>query len=143
MEQALGKKLLSFLATHHPDVLLEQGQHIGSYITAQVASVTAMAEQLFAEQQPAYLVEEVCLQQLTAAYGPSRYLYLLSILEEEFTEVFSKWSSIGILPYEVINLQATCKEIFDKQGFSEASEGDRLLRYAVMGRIREYLDGIA
>jgi hypothetical protein len=69
-----------------------------------------------------------------------RYDYLQEVLEEEFEQTHLAFHVSGILIYELLNLLAVCKYLFDEFGFPE-SEDSRLLRYAVTGTIAEYLEG--
>ena len=69
-----------------------------------------------------------------------RYDYLQEIFEEEFEQTHLAYHVRGILVYELLNLLAACKYLFDEYGFPE-SEDSRLLRYAVTGTIAEYLEG--
>jgi hypothetical protein len=71
---------------------------------------------------------------------PTRYDYLSSVLEEEFEEAYLRFSGSGILTYELINLSAVCTDVFEHFGFPE-NEDSRMLRYAVIGTVAEYLEG--
>jgi hypothetical protein len=77
---------------------------------------------------------------LCQALSHSRFDYLADLLEEEFTETYLRFSSAGILSYELINLAAVCAPVFLEYGFPE-NEYDRRLRYALTGTIAEYLEG--
>lgn len=77
---------------------------------------------------------------LCDAITPSRYDYLNKVLEEEFTEAYLRFNGSGILTYELINLSAACTGIFEQFGFPE-NEDSRMLRYAVIGTVAEYLEG--
>jgi hypothetical protein len=69
-----------------------------------------------------------------------RYDYLHDVFEEEFEQTHLAFHISGILVYELLNLLAACKFLFEEFGFPE-SEDIRLLRYAVTGTIAEYLEG--
>ncbi len=77
---------------------------------------------------------------LCDAITPTRYDYLSSVLEEEFEEAYLRFSGSGILTYELINLSAACTDVFEHFGFPE-NEDSRMLRYAVIGTVAEYLEG--
>ena len=71
---------------------------------------------------------------------PSRYQYILDILEEEFLQAYSRFREMGVLTYEIINMIAACNPVFEKLGFTDEKEDDRQLRYAITGTIGEYLE---
>ncbi|MES2457853.1 MAG: hypothetical protein V4594_20005 [Bacteroidota bacterium] len=79
------------------------------------------------------------MESLTAELRPSKYLYLKEILEEEFTGDHLVMREAGTLTYELVNLITACSPIFKALGFSEEAIDNRILRYAVIGQIREYL----
>jgi len=53
--------------------------------------------------------------------------------------VFGKFQDAGVLTYEILNMIKMCNPIFDAFHFSEEMEDDRLLAYAVIGTVEEYL----
>ena len=95
---------------------------------------------LLAEGKPIYVIEEICMEALTRDLRPSKFVYLCTVLQEELEEVYFGWLESGILTYEVINLLQACMPLFNQFGFRDESEDDRLLRYAILGSIREYLN---
>jgi hypothetical protein len=77
---------------------------------------------------------------LCDAITPTRYDYVAGVMREEFEETFLRFSGSGILIYELINLAAACRDVFEHFGFPD-KEDSRMLRYAVIGTIAEYLEG--
>lgn len=69
-----------------------------------------------------------------------RYDYLLLVFEEEFEENYFAFLIGNILCYELLNLLPLCASLLDEFGFPE-NEDSRLLRYAIIGTIAEYLEG--
>lgn len=143
MEQILAEKLYSHLADQHPDLLLrlQDKQSVTAYIKNKVASVTALSEELFEASYPGHIVEEQCLQRLIEDIGPSRFHYISSVLEEDFEETFNQLKESGVLTYEICNLIDHCQEDFTRFEFNYENEDNRMLRYAVMGTISEYVGG--
>jgi hypothetical protein len=67
MQDILITKLHGYILRHNPDLLLTL-QHEGEvtgYLREKVASVKALSGQLQAEGQPAYTIEELCMEALT------------------------------------------------------------------------------
>ncbi len=62
---------------------------------------------------PDYIIEEQCMDALTADLLPSRYDYLREVAEEEFPVEFEQWKRSGILTAELTNLVNECKTVFD------------------------------
>lgn len=63
--------------------------------------------------------------------------YLKEILEEEFATDYRRLYELSILETEIGNIRERCESVFAEMGFDE---DDRMLRYAVIGTIAEYLD---
>ena len=70
----------------------------------------------------------------------ARYDYLRLVFEEEFEETYLQFLISNILCYELLNLLPLCASLFDEFGFPE-HEDSRLLGYAIIGTIAEYLEG--
>jgi len=68
----------------------------------------------------------------------ARYDYVALVLEDDFLSQYLDFSRAGILPYEVLNMCAECSALLDEFDF-EGNEDSRLLRYAVITAIDDYL----
>ncbi|WP_025144942.1 hypothetical protein [Pedobacter jeongneungensis] len=142
MLNILKEKLKAFILINNPDLLirLEGDLTTGTYLEDKVSQVMPLVLRLMGEEKPAYIIEELALNEMTVALKPSRYNYLLEILETEFQQDFENFREIGVLRYEVLNLIKSCSETFEDFDFSEANEDNRFLRYAVIGKVHEYLN---
>jgi hypothetical protein len=143
METILIEKLRNYIAANNPDLLVQlQGDFsVTQYLEDKVSQVIPYAERLIGEGKPLYAIEELCVIEMTAELRPSRYHYILGILEEEFLQSYSHFREIGVLTYEIINIIESCKTVFEQLGFTEDNEHDRQIRYAVIGTIGSYLEG--
>jgi hypothetical protein len=141
MKEHLTQKLHAYLVQNHLDLLisLQEDHRLTPYLTSKVASIKDLYEGLQAENRPPYVIEALCLEELTRDLRPSRFNYMKELLEEEFEAEYLRMKDSGILTYEVINLIGACEPIFEVFTFSEDNEDDRQLRYAVMGMISEYI----
>ncbi|MDB4921838.1 MAG: hypothetical protein JWQ54_3821 [Mucilaginibacter sp.] len=135
-------KLHSYLVQNHLDLLisLQEDHRLPHYLEHKVDSVMDLCEALQAENRPPYVIEALCMEELTRDLRPSRFEYMRSLLEEEFEVDYRRMSTSGILTYELINLTGACEPIFEVFGFGEENEDSRELKYAVMGMIAEYLE---
>jgi uncharacterized protein DUF1896 len=142
MQNILIEKLHGYLLQNHPDLLLnlQPGAGIMAYLELRVETLENLPEILLAEGKPAYVVEEICMEALTKDLRPSKFNYLCSVLQAEFEAEYTGWRESGILTYEVINLLQVCTPVFEHFKFSEETEDDRFLSYAVIGTIREYME---
>jgi hypothetical protein len=143
MRDILIQKLHRHLLQSHPDLLvsLQEGAHVTAYLEERMAGLGDLPETLLFEGSPAYIVEELCMEALTKDMPPSRFNYLSSILHEEFEAEYYAWLKSGILTYEIINILQEAVPVFEHFGFGEQIENDRPLRYAIIGTVRQYLDG--
>lgn len=143
MHDVLKQKLHEYIRNNNPEILLalEAEKSVSKFIDAKVDAAMFLLEDLVREDKPAYIVEEVCLKELTKEFKPSKFNYIVSILEEDFEFAHQQISKLKILQYEVVNMIEHCRFIFDAFNFSEENEDNRNLKYAVTGVISEYLDG--
>jgi hypothetical protein len=142
MENILKEKLGSYIVANNPDLLtqLQAGYSVTKYLEDKMATVRPLMENLLAADEPLYLIEERCLEEMTAELRPSKFNYIKLVLEEEFRAEFNSMVAAGVLNYEVINLIGACKGVFETFEFSEANEDDRFLRYAIIAEIHNYLN---
>lgn len=120
-------------------ISLQESSSVTGYLEEKVKAVLPLAEQLREEGKPLYIIEELCLDAMTEDLKPSRYLYICSILEEEFPQDHLRMKETGTLTYEVVNMIEACKDIFTGFDFNSENEENRHLRYAVIGQVHDYL----
>lgn len=142
MEQSLKEKLWAYIIENNPELMfsLQEDYSVQKYLDDKVSALRSSIEQLQQMGLPSYIIEEQAMEELTADLRPSKFHYIRDILEREFVTDFLKFRESGTLTYEIVNLIAACKEIFEAIGFSEENKESRRLRYAVMGTIAQYLE---
>jgi hypothetical protein len=142
MQEVLIAKLHHYITANNPDLLitLQQEGNVSGYLKGKVAAIDLLVNELLASGTPAYIIEERCMDELTKELRPSKYNYLISILEEEFEYDYYRFKESGLLTYEAINLLQSCSTVFKTIGFTEENENDRHLHYAVTGAIKEYFE---
>jgi hypothetical protein len=142
LENRLTTRLHNHLLQNHLDLLiaLQEDHRLAHYLRSKVESIRELSERLLDENRPAYVIEALCLEELTLDLRPSRFEYMRVLLEEEFEASYQRMKNSGILTYEVINLIGACEPIFEVFRFGEGSEDSRELKHAVTGMIAEYLD---
>lgn len=140
MKEVLAKKLHQHLVENYPDLLLElqQDNMVTEYLNDRIVSLGGLPDELLASGQPAYQVEETCMDQLKRDLGPSKFNFLCSVLMESFDDLHGKWVDGGILVYEVVNLIQECNPLFEEQPLTDGLEEDPAFREVVSGKIREY-----
>lgn len=142
MQELLTSKLHNYIIANNLDLLIELQQEgkVDSYLQEKVATAEELISQLQSDNTPSYIIEEQCLEFLTEDLRPSKFNYLLMVLEEDFETNYQQFREAGILTYETINLIAACNPVFEALGFTTDNEDDRQLRYAITGTVKEYLD---
>lgn len=142
MKEILIVKLLEYVRENNPDLLfaLEAEDKLRMWLYAKVESVEPLWQQMEKDKQPAYIIEENCLNELTKELKPSRYNYVLNILEQEFEQNFKLLQHTGLLQHEVINIISYCDAVFNDLKFSEDNEDNRFIHYVIVGAVSEYLD---
>lgn len=133
-------KLFDYICENNPDllVLLEEDIAIGCFLTDKVDSIMDTVREHV--EEPLYALEERCMELLTKDLRPSKYHYILHVLEQEFSSAYKLMQESSVLKFEVINLVSYCDHVFEAMHFTEANEGNRLLYYGIAGAISQYLD---
>jgi hypothetical protein len=142
MKEQLIARLHQYIRDNNPDLLifLQQEGVVTAYLQEKAEAIEPLLKQLHADETPAYITEQRCMDALTAELRPSRFNYLSAILEDEFELVFQSFKKNGILTYEIINLIEACQPVFNELGFTTANEDHPQLRNAITGAISQYLD---
>ncbi|MEI2822697.1 MAG: hypothetical protein V9F02_04625 [Chitinophagaceae bacterium] len=141
MQEVLVSKLLEYVRDNNPDLLftLEAADKLRVWLYQKAESVQPLSEQLKKDNQPQYIIIEQCLMEATVELRPSRYSYILNLLEQEFEANYNSLVEYGLLQHEIINMIGYCEPVFDDLKFSEENEGNRFIHYAITGMISEYL----
>lgn len=142
MQEVLIQRLHQYITDNNPDLLitLQQEGSVSSYLRKKVAAIDLFMNELLGSGTPAYIIEERCMEELTKELRPSKFNYLISILEEEFEPEYYRLKESELLIYEVINLMEICIPIFDALSFTVENENNRHLRYAITGAVKEYFE---
>lgn len=138
----LKEKLWTFIVHNNTDLMLnlQQDFSVTGYLEKKVFNVQPLISQLLAENKPGYIIEELCMEELTKDLRPSKFNYIRGVLEEEFELDFLRIKESGLLTYEIVNLISESEMAFETLGFTQDNEQDRMLRYAIAGTIRQYME---
>ena len=142
MQNRLKEKLWAFIAHNHPDLMisLQQRNEITPFLEEKVNGIQPLISKLIEKNSPGYLIEELCMEELTKDFEPARFNFIRGILENEFEHDFLRMKQTGLLPFEISNLVNESETIFATLGFNAYTELDRKLRNAIVGTIQEYLN---
>ena len=99
MKTLLTGKLHNYMVQHHTDLLiaLQEEHRLEHYLKQKVESVSDQLAQLQQDKRPAYVIEALCLEELTRDLRPSRFNYMRELLESEFETHFRRMNQSGIL----------------------------------------------
>lgn len=142
MKDLLTEKLRAYLIINNPDLTIQLREPYSAkqMIEDKVAAILPFLEQLQSEGKPEYIIEELCMNELTAEFRPSKFNYIKTILEEEFTADHDALVKAGVLTYEIINMMEICNDLFETFHFNEESEDNRFLKYAIIAAVHYYLN---
>lgn len=142
MKEILIGKLLEYIRDNNPDILfaLEAEDKLRAWLYDKIYSAEPLIQQLRNDDQPDYIIEETCLDEITRDLRPSRYNYVLNILEKEFERDYQWLLQSGLLQHEIINMTSYCNSTFDDLRFAEENEDNQFIRYAITGAVSEYLE---
>lgn len=143
MQQTLMNKLHEYIRENNPDLLfqLEEDGKVTEYLSDKIITVSVLIKQMDIGQ-PAYIIEDACMDVLTQDLRPSKFNYISNLLQEEFETTYNQLQESGTLKLEVINLIDQCQPVFADLNFSEENEDNQFLRYAIIGTISGYLEGV-
>jgi hypothetical protein len=141
MKEILIGKLLEYIRDNNPDILfdLEAKDKLRVWLYDKVSACEPLMKQLN-NKQPGYVIVETCLEEITKELRPSRYNYILNILETEFENDYKQLLQSGLLQHEVVNMISFCNSTFDDLVFAEENEDNQFIRYAITGTVSEYLE---
>ncbi|MDP3180326.1 MAG: hypothetical protein Q8M67_00740 [Bacteroidota bacterium] len=141
MQEMLKEKLWTYIVHNNPDLMLnlQQDFAVTHYLEEKVNGIQFLTSQLQAENKPGYVIETLCMEELTEDLLPSKFNYISNILENEFTQDFQFLKESGLLTYEIVNLISESETVFETLGFGE-NEQNRMLSYAIIGTIRQYME---
>jgi len=142
MQEMLKEKLWTFIVHNNPDLMLnlQQNFSLTDYLEQKVFNIQPLVSHLLAENKPGYIIEELCMAELTIDLRSSKFNYIRGVLEEEFELDFLRIKESGLLTYEIVNLISESEMVFETLGFTQDNEQDRMLRYAIAGTIRQYME---
>jgi len=142
MEDLLKEKLWFYIIHNNPDLMftLQEDYSVLDYLNEKISSVKSILDDMLSDGTPKYIIEEICLNVLTEDLKPSRFLYIRSLLSDEFEKTYAAFQESGILTYEVMNLMENCRPVFESNGFTKENEEDPNLRNALIGQIADYLN---
>jgi hypothetical protein len=142
MQKILMNKLLEYIRDNNPDILfaLEAEAAVTIWLSEKVSAVDNLIIQLKEQQQPDYEIEETCMDIITKDLRPSKYNYICNIVEEEFEQYYQQLLQTGLLQHEIINMIHHFQSAFDDLKFSEETEDNQFLRYAIIVAVSDYLD---
>lgn len=141
MQNILMNKLLEYIRDNNPDILfeLEAEAALTAWLTNKVSTVEILIKEMKEQLLPDYQIAATCMREMTEDLRPSKYNYILNLLEEEFEDEYNKLLQSGLLQNEVINMITCCSPVFADLNFSEENEDNQFVRYAIIGEVREYL----
>ena len=141
MQEILVRKLGEHIRINNPELLLHlQMEKVDvDYLREKVQHVEPLLTELLAADIPLYIIEDSCMDVLTQDLRPSKFNYLLLLLQKNFSTHYERFGMSGILTLEVANLVAFCQPLLDTLGFNEENEMDENLETTVIQVMQDYL----
>jgi len=133
-------KLWAFIIENNPELMFELNESgtAADYIDANLNKVLPLTEELLALGKSLEEVEQSCLNAMTLKLKPSKFLYIRSIIEEDFPDEFKRLVEDGIMTYTVIGMIAALKDVFMAFGFTSETVDTLHLRHAVIAQLHNF-----
>ena len=99
MKDLLKEKLWDYVLRNNPDLMftLQENYSVSHYLNEKVNGIQSLIADLQAEGTSPFIIEEVCLHELTEDLKPSRFNYIRSLMEQEFEPTYIQFYESGIL----------------------------------------------
>lgn len=141
MRTQIKEQFKNLLQEDYPEVILlftENGS-LQQYLEDRITTIDPLIDELLQEDMTNEEVITLCMEQLTAGFGPSKYKYLSEVMEQEFPEEYEQFSQAGVLKFEVTNLIVACIAAFDAFEFSLDKLDDTFMRHMIIAEMHDYL----
>ncbi|WP_442795409.1 DUF1896 family protein [Pelobium manganitolerans] len=141
MQSILKTRLHGYLCESHPDLLihLEETFSLNKYLEEKIAAIGLFLQKLIESGKPSYIIKELCMKRLTEDLKPSKFLYLKSLLEEEFMGDYLMMEENGTLTFEAVNIIGKADHIFQQYPLLDSAKNQTELRLALIAFVNDYL----
>lgn len=141
MRTQIKEQFKILLQEDYPEVILlftENGS-LQQYLEDRITTIDPLIDELLQEDMTNEEVITLCMEQLIAGFGPSKYKYLSEVMQREFPEEYEQFNHAGVLKFEVTNLIVACMAAFDAFEFSLDNLDDTFLRHMIIAEMHDYL----
>lgn len=141
-DSRIREKLKADILINNPDMLPKFNSNYSflDFLVDKIHSIYPMMQQLKEEGKPEHAIVELCLEELTKEFRPSKFRYVTDLMQAEFPEDYERLKKLGVLTFECVNVIEKCTPVFDTFQFSEATKDNRFLRYAIIAALHEHLN---
>ena len=141
MEGKLKSKLWAYIVQHNPELIhsTKDDYSVLKYLEQTISKIMPTAQRMIDNGSSLQAVEEYCLNVMIAELKPSRFLYIRTILSEDFIQDFNRLRDKGTLTIEILAIMKSCGDDFDAFEFDQKSIPGNQLRHAVIGKIHQHL----
>jgi len=140
MKNLLKEQLRQYIEENYPEMVHQLNPDIpfSTFLSDQIDLITPLMDELMAQGSPTDEIQNLCFKELIKDFPPSKYRYILDVIEEEFPGEYESFSNLGILKFTVMNIMDKCEEAFEAFDFSEETLDDRFMRYQIIAEINMY-----
>jgi len=137
----LKERLQQYLADHFPEMVHQFNADVpfSTYLEDKVQLIEPLMDELLAQGLDQQEITDRCIAEIVKDFPPSKYHYVLDVLDVEFPREYDAFESVGVLQYSILNMVQRCETAFDAFDFSHETMDDRFLRYMIIAEIHDYL----
>jgi hypothetical protein len=141
MKTKIKEQLEIFLRENYPEVILlfSDRAALPQYLEDRASWIEPVMDGLMDQGTDEQQIIDTCIREITASFGPSKYHYLLGVLEVEFPEEYELLQDEGRLKTEVTAMIVACLPAFDAFDFNDENQDDHFLRHMVIAELHDYL----
>jgi hypothetical protein len=140
MKNQLKEQLQLYIAENYPEKVHQLNPDVpfSTYMEDRVNLIEPLMDELISQGKNHEEILDICMDEIISVMPPSKYNYLLEVMEEEFPAEYDTFKSLGVLQYTVINIMQQCEDAFEAFDFSHDTIDDRFMRYMVIAEIHDY-----
>ncbi|MFI2744096.1 hypothetical protein ACG2LH_15275 [Zhouia sp. PK063] len=141
LQDTLTELFWKHLIAAHPERIfsLDKNYSVNQYLKETIQGLAPELEQWKSQGKSSRTIISLAFAHFKEGLGPSRYLYLEELLQQEFSTIYQQLQQSGTLTYELVKMIGAANHVFEAIGFSSVSSNSKRLRKHLIAFLADYL----